>query len=137
MRLIADRIHRVAHCWFWRWPRIRLNQINWYALVYAADATVTGDPTLLRHDLRAQLMRFITGRRNFGAGLRFQYVPRRLPAAAANVDSAEYSTSCSPSGASTCRPGAPGWRLCLPPGARSSAAGSGGRSPATGLMAAT
>ena len=91
VRLIADRIHRVAHCWFWRWPRIRLNQINWYALVYAADATVTGDPTLLRHDLRAQLMRFITGRRNFGAGLRFQYVPRRPPAAAANVDSAEYA----------------------------------------------
>ena len=91
VRLIRDRIHRVARCWFWRWPRIRLNQINWYALVYAADATVTGDPTLLRHDLRAQLTRFITGRRNFGAGLRFQYVPRRPPAAPANVDSAEYA----------------------------------------------
>jgi hypothetical protein len=91
VRLIADRIHRVARCHFWRWPRIRLNQINWYALVYAADATVTGDPTLLRHDLRAQLRRFVTGRRNFGAGLRFQYVPRRPPAAPANVDSAEYS----------------------------------------------
>jgi hypothetical protein len=91
VRLIADRIHRVARCRFWRWPRIRLNQINWYALVYAADATVSGDPTLLRHDLRAQLRRFVTGRRNFGAGLRFQYVPRRPPAAPANVDSAEYS----------------------------------------------
>ena len=33
---------------FWRWPTIRLNQINWYALMYAADATVTGDTTLLR-----------------------------------------------------------------------------------------
>ena len=91
VQLIADRIHRVARCHFWRWPRIRLNQINWYALVYAADATVTGDPTLLRHDLRAQLGRFISGRRNFGAGLRFQYVPRRPPGAPANVDSAEYS----------------------------------------------
>jgi hypothetical protein len=91
VRLIEDRIHRVARCRFWRWPRLRLNQINWYALVYAADATVTGDPTLLRHDLRAQLRRFVTGRRNFGAGLRFQYVPRRPPAAPANVDSAEYS----------------------------------------------
>jgi hypothetical protein len=90
-RLIADRIHRVARCRFWRWPRIRLNQINWYALVYAADATVTGDPTLLRHDLRAQLRRFIFGRHNFGAGLRFHYLPQRAPAAPANVDSAEYA----------------------------------------------
>ena len=91
VRLIADRIHRVAHSWFWRWPRLRLNQINWYALIYAADATVTGDRTLLRHDLRAQLTRFISGPRNFGAGMRFQYVPRRPPSAPANVDSAEYS----------------------------------------------
>ena len=90
-RLIVERIHRVARSRFWRWPSIRLNQINWYALVYAADATVTGDPTLLRHDLRAQLTRFVSGRRNFGAGLRFQYVPRRPPGAPANVDSAEYS----------------------------------------------
>ena len=90
-RLIVERIHRVARSRFWRWPSLRLNQINWYALVYAADATVTGDTTLLRHDLRAQLTRFISGRRNFGAGLRFQYVPRRSPAAPANVDSAEYA----------------------------------------------
>jgi hypothetical protein len=90
-RLIADHIHRVARSRFWRWPSIRLNQINWYALVYAADATVTGDPTLLRHDLRAQLRRFISGRHNFGAGLRFHYLPPRTPAAPANVDSAEYA----------------------------------------------
>ena len=43
-RLIVDRIHRVASSRFWRWPTIRLNQINWYALMYAADATVTGRP---------------------------------------------------------------------------------------------
>ena len=71
---IADRIHRVASSRFWRWPSIRLNQVNWYALMYAADATVTGRPALLRRDLRAQLARFVTGR-NFGAGLRFQYLP--------------------------------------------------------------
>ena len=34
-RLIADRIHRVARGRFYRWPAIRLNQINWYALMYA------------------------------------------------------------------------------------------------------
>ena len=30
--MIADRIHRVARSRFWRWPTIRLNQVNWYAL---------------------------------------------------------------------------------------------------------
>ena len=91
-RLIADRIHRVARCRFWRWPTIRLNQINWYALVYAADATVTGDPTLLRHDLRAQLD---AGSSPAGAtsapgcaSTTCRSGRRRRPA---NVDSAEYA----------------------------------------------
>ena len=75
-RMIADRIHRVAHTHFWRWPTIRLNQVNWYALVYAADATVTGSSALLRRDMRAQLVRFVSGPRNFGPGLRFQYLPQ-------------------------------------------------------------
>src|SRR5829696_9581822 len=35
-RLIADRIHRTAMGRYYRWPTIRLNQINWYALMYAA-----------------------------------------------------------------------------------------------------
>ena len=82
-RAIADRIHRTAMGSYWRWPTIRLNQINWYALVYAANATVTGSPRLLRHDLRLQIERFVArarGRR----GRRRQ--PRRraalqLPAA--------------------------------------------------------
>src|SRR5690242_5388958 len=52
--LIADRIHRTAMGSFWRYPAMRLNQINWYALVYAANATVTGSPRLLRHDMRLQ-----------------------------------------------------------------------------------
>ena len=89
-RLIADRIHRVARTRFWRWPTIRLNQVNWYALMYAADATVSGSPALLRRDLRAQLARFVTGR-NFAAGLRFQYLPHFGSYARANVDSAEYA----------------------------------------------
>ena len=89
-RLIADRIHRVARTRFWRWPTIRLNQVNWYALMYAADATVSGSPALLRRDLRAQLTRFVTGR-NFAAGLRFQYLPHFGSYARANVDSAEYA----------------------------------------------
>jgi hypothetical protein len=87
---IADRIHRVASSHFWRWPAMRLNQVNWYALMYAADATVTGRPGLLRRDLRAQLARFVRGR-NFGAGLRFQYLPHLPPHARSNLDSAEYA----------------------------------------------
>jgi hypothetical protein len=90
-RMIADRIHRVARSRFWRWPTIRLNQVNWYALIYAADATVSGRPTLVRRDMRAQLVRFLTGPRNFGPGLRFQYLPHFGAHARANVDSAEYA----------------------------------------------
>ncbi len=90
-RMIADRIHRVAHTHFWRWPTIRLNQVNWYALMYAADATVSGSSALLRRDMRAQLVRFVSGPRNFGAGLRFQYLPQFGSYARANVDSAEYA----------------------------------------------
>jgi hypothetical protein len=87
---IADRIHRVARSRFWRWPSIRLNQVNWYAMIYAADATVSHDPTLLRHDLHAQLIRFVLGP-NFGAGLRFQYNPRAGRDARSNLDSTEYA----------------------------------------------
>ena len=73
-RAIADRIHRTAMGSYWRWPTIRLNQINWYALLYAADATVTGSPRLLRHDLRLQIERFVARRARDG-GRRRQ--PRR------------------------------------------------------------
>ena len=87
---IADRIHRVASSRFFRWPSIRLNQVNWYALMYAADATVTGRAGLLRRDLRGQLARFVRGR-NFGAGMRFQYLPHLAAYARSNLDSAEYA----------------------------------------------
>lgn len=98
VRAIRDAIHRTAHGTFWRYPTIRLNQINWYALIYAADATVTGDPTLLRHDFHEQLLRFFAGARgtlaqagNFGAGMRFHYLPHANVNATMNVDSAEYA----------------------------------------------
>ncbi len=95
---IADRIHRTARSAFWRWPAIRLNQINWYALLYAADATVTGDPRMLRRDLRRQIERFASRARgsagaagNLGPGLHFNYLPHARAAARMNVDSAEYA----------------------------------------------
>ena len=89
---IRSAVHRTAMGRFWRWPAIRLNQINWYALMYAADATVTGDARLLRRDLSLQLRRFFRGaRRNFGEGMRFQYLPDSSPRDSRNVDSAEYA----------------------------------------------
>ena len=98
-RKIADRIHRVASSRFWRWPTIRLNQVNWYALMYAADATVTGRSELLKRDLHGQLTHFVASARrsasggvgNFGAGLRFHYLPDHPLNTRANVDSAEYA----------------------------------------------
>jgi hypothetical protein len=96
--LIADRLHRVARSRFWRWPTIRLNQINWYAQLYTADATVTGDPRLLRHDLRLQIERFAAGARgtasragNLGPGMHFHYLPDSPASHQMNVDSSEYA----------------------------------------------
>ena len=96
---IADRIHRVAGTRFWRWPTIRLNQINWYALIYAADATVTGRPAALATPFRRQLERFVDqadggpagGVGNFGPGLRFHYLPHRTLDTRMNIDSTEYA----------------------------------------------
>ena len=61
VRAIRDAIHSTARGSFWRYPTIRLNQVNWYALMYAADATVTGDNTLLKRDMSLQLRRFFAG----------------------------------------------------------------------------
>ena len=92
MDAIRDAISRTARGSFWRYPTIRLNQINWYALMYAADATVTGDPALLKRDFSAQLTRFVRGSKaNFGAGMRFHYLPHEHANHPMNVDSAEYA----------------------------------------------
>jgi hypothetical protein len=98
-RLIAQRIHATATSRFWRWPARALNQINWYALMYAADATVTGRPAALATPFRRQLDRFLRGvaperagaAGNLGPGLRFHYLPDRPLNHPMNVDSAEYA----------------------------------------------
>ncbi len=98
MSAIRNAIHNTARGSFWRYPTIRLNQVNWYALMYHADAVVTGDPTLLRRDLHLQLLRFVRGARgsasaagNFGPGMRFHYLPHMNVNNPMNVDSAEYA----------------------------------------------
>ena len=95
---IADRIARTTHGPFWRYPAMRLNQVNWYGQMYAATAEVTGDPTLLREDFHRQLLRFTQAPAptpdqagNFGPGMRFHYLPHRPAGARLNVDSAEYA----------------------------------------------
>jgi hypothetical protein len=95
---IREAISRTARGKFWRYPTIRLNQINWYAVMYAADATVTGDPALLRRDLSLQLRRFFSDVRgdgaragNFGPGMRFHYLPGLSVNSPSNVDSSEYA----------------------------------------------
>ena len=115
-RKIADRIHRVASSRFWRWPTIRLNQVNWYALMYAADATVTGRSGLLRRDLRAQLAALRRERRRSrpGRGQLRRRAALPLPAATSRPTAAPTSTrpstrtSCSRSCASTTRRATPG-----------------------------
>ncbi len=95
---IEDRIGRTVAGKFWRYPAIRLNQINWYGLMYAASATVNGRDTLLRHDLALQIRRFVRGiggrghaAGNLGPGARFHYLPQQSETAPMNVDSAEYA----------------------------------------------
>jgi hypothetical protein len=99
--LIADRISRCAHGPFFRYPSVRLNQINWNCELYAHNATVTGDTELLRNDYRAQVARFCEGipRRltpngspNLGPGYRFHYLPHAPPSHPYNLDSAEYAS---------------------------------------------
>ena len=97
-RRIARRIHAVARGRFWRWPKIRLNQFNWYARLYSADAIVTGRNLLLRRDLRRQIARFTADTHgssaragNLGPGLRFHYLPHRPRRTRSNFDSPEYA----------------------------------------------
>lgn len=99
--LIRDRVSAVARSPFWRAPSRLLNQINWSADVYAADAEVTGDPMLLRQDYRRQLIWFAEharkpaypgGTANLGSGGAFRYLPHRAESNLTNrSDTVEYA----------------------------------------------
>jgi hypothetical protein len=106
--LTPAQVERLAHCIdvvardrFFRYPAVRLNQINWPAELYANAALVTGDPELLRHDYRLHLRRFVRGVRhplekggttNLGRGYQFHYLPHYPGADPSNFDSAEYGS---------------------------------------------
>ena len=97
--LMQDRLRRVANGPYWRYPTLRLNQINWYAEVYNAAAEATGDPIWLQRDLRGQLLQFVRSIRrpapgtagSLGPGMQFHYVPAASPRSRLNIDSAEYA----------------------------------------------
>jgi hypothetical protein len=99
---IRDQIARVAGSVDWRWPALRLNQINWYCAILAADATVNGATAALASGMARHLERFLggvgspgggvaTAAGNLGPGLRFHYLPARGLGAKMNIDSAEYA----------------------------------------------
>ena len=101
--LIAEEIEQVAHTSFFRYPAVRLNQINWPAELYAHEAVVTGTPDLLVHDYRAQVRRFVAGVRrpwlrprrssatNLSPTYRFNYQINQPGTSRRNLDSAEYA----------------------------------------------
>jgi hypothetical protein len=98
---IVDQISRVASGPFFRFPNVRLNQINWPAELYAYEARVTGTPELLVSDYMPQVSRFVagvrspwaghTGATNLSATYRFHYQINERASARRNVDSAEYA----------------------------------------------
>ncbi len=99
--MIADRITRTTGGRFWRWPTLRLNQINWYTRMYVAAATVGGRADELYGELLRQVRRFVDGATtkpmagaavsNLGPGYRFRYLPQAPASHKYNVDSAEYA----------------------------------------------
>jgi hypothetical protein len=98
--LIRDRVSRCARGPFFRYPSVRLNQINWNTEIYAHAATVAGDEELLRSDYREQVQRFIAGIKrpwfeggstNLGRGYQFHYLPDAAVDHRFNLDSAEYA----------------------------------------------
>jgi hypothetical protein len=97
--VMQDRLRRVADGPYWRYPTLRLNQINWYAEVYAAASEATGDPIWLQRDLRGQLTQFVRSIRSpapgmagsLGPGMQFHYLPAASPRTNLNIDSAEYA----------------------------------------------
>ena len=93
-------VRSVATSPFFRYPSIRLNQINFAAELQACAASMTEDPTLLRRDYRLQLSRFLRGAKrsvrpwripNLGPSYNFHRNPFQRAGAKQNVESAEYA----------------------------------------------
>jgi hypothetical protein len=101
LQLIVQAVSSVARCSFFRYPGIRLNQLNWNCALYALDAELTGASDLLRGDYREQMLRFARfatrtehpgGSTNLGPGWHFHYLPNYVASAMANLDAPEYAS---------------------------------------------
>lgn len=97
---IVDHVDRCARGRFFRYPNVRLNQINWNCELYGLAAGLTGDPELLRRDYRQHVESFCRyarrpqrreGSPNLGPGYHFVYLPQYSMGHPYNVDSAEYA----------------------------------------------
>lgn len=93
VRLMKRRVRDAAYAKFFRYPSVRLNQIDWQADIYAHQFALNDDPELLRDDFRKQLERFMVhmktpwgpgGSPSVGPGYRFHYLPYTDPAAPKN-----------------------------------------------------
>ena len=93
-------VRSVANSPFFRYPNIRLNQINFSAEIQACAVSMTDDPTLLRRDYRRQLTRFLRGAKratrpwripNLGPSYNFHRNPFQRAGAPQNIESAEYA----------------------------------------------
>lgn len=97
---IVDQVDRCARGSFFRYPNVRLNQINWNCELYALAAQLTGNPELLLRDFRRHVENFCHyatraehrgGTPNLGAGWKFTYLPKAARHDRLNLDSAEYA----------------------------------------------
>jgi hypothetical protein len=98
--LIEHRINAVAHSRFFRYPNIRLNQINFGAELFSCASSITGDATLLRGDYRRHLVRFLRGSKrptgpwkttNLGPSYSFHRNPFQRVDGPQNIESNEYA----------------------------------------------
>ena len=97
---MVSLVRSVAFSPFFRYPNIRLNQINFAAELHACAASMTGNSTLLRRDYRLQLTRFLRGAKrstspwrytNLGPSYSFHRNPFQRPASPQNIESNEYA----------------------------------------------
>jgi hypothetical protein len=97
---IVESVKAVAYSPFFRYPNVRLNQINFAAELQACAASMTGDATLLRRDYRQQLARFLAGAKrgvqpwrfpNLGPSYNFHRNPFQRVGGRQNIESAEYA----------------------------------------------
>jgi len=93
-------VRSIAESPFFLYPNVRLNQINFSAELHACAVSMTGDPGLLRHDYRRQLVRFLRGAKratspwripNLGPSYNFHRNPFQRAGYKQNIESAEYA----------------------------------------------